>query len=141
MSTDLVSPRPYPSTPLKMSCFGWENNSLKSWIESPPPSKLRLRYFQCSIKQVHFFYLSSVIIVEIVEHFRRRAQFAPKSMVNTGKVRERSVNSCAYCLSKKSRPNLHSKLLYKMGQDFLDIQYLTAPRRPNHRLDCMFIIH
>ena len=28
------------------------------------------------------------------------------------------------CLSKKSRPNLYSNLLYKMGQVFLNIQYL-----------------
>ena len=29
-----VSPRPYPYTSLKMSSFGCENNSLKTWIES-----------------------------------------------------------------------------------------------------------
>ena len=29
-----------------------------------------------------------------------------------------------YCLSKKSWPILYSKLLYKLGQDFLDIQNL-----------------
>ena len=30
-----------------------------------------------------------------------------------------------YCLSKKSWPILYSKLLYKLGQDFLGIQYLV----------------
>ena len=28
-----------------------------------------------------------------------------------------------YCMSKKSWPNLYSKLLYKSGQDFFDRQY------------------
>ena len=28
-----------------------------------------------------------------------------------------------YCMSKKWRPSLHSKLLYKTGNHFLDIQY------------------
>ena len=27
-----------------------------------------------------------------------------------------------YCMSKKSRPNLYSNLIYEMGPDFLDIQ-------------------
>ena len=31
-----------------------------------------------------------------------------------------------YCISKKSRPILYSNLKYKMGQDFLDIQYNTC---------------
>ena len=30
-----------------------------------------------------------------------------------------------YCLSKKSWPISYCKLLYKFGQDFLDIQYDT----------------
>ena len=29
-----------------------------------------------------------------------------------------------YCMSNKSSPNLYSNLLYKMGQDFLDRQYI-----------------
>ena len=29
-----------------------------------------------------------------------------------------------YCMSMKSRPILSSKVLYKMGQDLLDIQYV-----------------
>ena len=29
-----------------------------------------------------------------------------------------------YCLSQKSWPILHSKLLYKLSQDLMDIQYV-----------------
>ena len=39
-----------------------------------------------------------------------------------------------YCLSKKSWPSLHSKLLYKVGQDFLDIlKYIIhVPTKENN---------
>ena len=43
MSTDLVSPRSYPQTPLKMSSFGCEYNNLKRWIESPPPPPIKTK--------------------------------------------------------------------------------------------------
>ena len=33
---------------------------------------------------------------------------------------------CNYCVSKKSWPILYSKLLYKMGQYFLDNYYLAV---------------
>ena len=32
-----------------------------------------------------------------------------------------------YCLSKKQLPIVYRKVLYKMGQDFLDIQYYVIP--------------
>ena len=35
-----------------------------------------------------------------------------------------SFNLMIYRMSKKSWPNLYSKLLYKLGKDFLKIQYL-----------------
>ena len=38
LSTDLVSPRPYPYT-LKMSSFGWVNNSKKLDRIAPPPNQ------------------------------------------------------------------------------------------------------
>ena len=36
-----------------------------------------------------------------------------------------SMSQTKYCLSKKSWPISYCKLLYKFGQDFLDIQYDT----------------
>ena len=45
VSTDLAPPRPYPYTPLKMSSFGCEKNSFKSWIRSnPPPIKTKVKH-------------------------------------------------------------------------------------------------
>ena len=52
MSTDLVSSKPYPLTPLKMSSFGCENNSFKRLIES----KIRLKSGECNTAPIDHHY-------------------------------------------------------------------------------------
>ena len=36
------------------------------------------------------------------------------------------ISSGSYCIPKKSWPISYSRLLYKIGQDFFDIQYFTV---------------
>ena len=48
------------------------------------------------------------------------------SEIKSVKLLSYTIENQFYCLSKKSSPILYSNLLYKTGQDLLDIQYQVS---------------